>query len=55
MKTRKMSFDRPMVIVVDIENDEPGRPTEVVPKEMFPKVRATPLPHLIRIVLTRAQ
>jgi hypothetical protein len=39
MKTRKASFDRPMAIVVDIDNDEFGRPTEVVPDEMFPDVR----------------
>jgi hypothetical protein len=39
MKTRKSSFDSPMAIIVDIVNDEPGRPTEVVPGEMFPEVR----------------
>lgn len=38
MKTRKSSFDRPMAIVIDIDNDEFGRPTEVVPDEMFPEV-----------------
>ncbi len=41
LKTRKtyISLERPMVMVIDVVNDEPGRPTEVVPNQMFPEVR----------------
>ncbi|MCV9963886.1 hypothetical protein OIU34_18580 [Pararhizobium sp. BT-229] len=38
MKVRGGSIHSPVRIVLSIENDEPGRPTEVVPEEMFPDV-----------------
>jgi hypothetical protein len=39
MQTGRASHRRPVNIVILIENDEAGRPSEVRPSEMFPEIR----------------